>query len=50
MIIDPEGNVLNSINSDEGIIISEISEDNVKNIRKMFTLKRDRRESLYRIY
>lgn len=50
MIIDPEGNVLNTINNDEGIIISEVSEENVKDIRNTFTLKRDRRENLYRIY
>lgn len=50
MIIDPEGNILNNINNDEGIIISDIYEDKVKDIRRKFTLKRDRRESLYRIY
>ena len=48
MIIDPEGNILNNINNDEGIIISDIYEDKVKDIRRKFTLKRDRRESLYK--
>ncbi len=50
MIVDPEGNILNDITNDERIIISEIWADNVKEIRRKFTLKRDRRENLYRIY
>ncbi|APF24054.1 carbon-nitrogen family hydrolase [Clostridium butyricum] len=50
MIIDPEGNVLNEITSDEGIITADICKEKVLNIRKSFSLKKDRREKLYRIY
>lgn len=50
MIIDPDGNILNDITHDERIISSEISSDKVNELRKSFTLKKDRREKLYRIY
>lgn len=50
MIIDPEGNVLNEITSDEGIVKVDICKEKVINIRKSFSLKKDRREKLYRIY
>ena len=50
MIIDPEGNVLNEITCDEVIITADIWLEKVLNIRKSFSLKKDRRENLYRIY
>lgn len=50
MIIDPEGNILNEITYDEGIIKADICKEKVINIRKSFSLKKDRREKLYRIY
>ncbi|ETJ34772.1 Nitrilase/cyanide hydratase and apolipoprotein N-acyltransferase, partial [human gut metagenome] len=50
MIIDPEGNILNEITFNEGIITADICKEKVLNIRKSFSLKKDRREKLYRIY
>lgn len=50
MIVDPEGNILNDLNSKEEIITAEIDSDKVSKIRKSFSLKKDRREKLYRIY
>ncbi|MCJ7691613.1 MAG: carbon-nitrogen family hydrolase [Clostridiaceae bacterium] len=47
MIVDPLGNVISSLYMEEGLVIADISQENVTEIRKKFKLKEDRRESLY---
>ncbi|MCB2293987.1 carbon-nitrogen family hydrolase [Clostridium algoriphilum] len=48
MIIDPLGNIISTLYNEEGLVIADISQDEVLNIRKMFKLKDDRKEALYR--
>lgn len=49
LIIDPLGNVIgNCLEGVEGLIIAELDVDLVHNLRKDFSLKKDRREALYR--
>ena len=47
MIVDPLGNVISSLYMDEGLVIADIFEENVTQIREKFRLKEDRKESLY---
>ncbi|MBK5242012.1 nitrilase-related carbon-nitrogen hydrolase [Clostridium sp.] len=47
MIIDPLGNIISSLYMEEGLVIADISQENVTEIREKFKLKEDRRESLY---
>jgi len=47
MIVDPLGNIIGSLYMEEGLVIADICEDEVTNIRGKFRLKNDRRETLY---
>ena len=47
MIIDPLGNIISSLYMDEGLVIADINQDDVINIREKFRLKDDRKESMY---
>ena len=47
MIVDPLGNVISSLYMNKGLVIADISEDNVTQTREKFRLKEDRKESLY---
>ncbi|PRR80213.1 nitrilase-related carbon-nitrogen hydrolase [Clostridium vincentii] len=48
VIINPQGEVLNEISSKEELIITEIDFNLVDEIRDSFSLKKDRRENLYK--
>ena len=47
MIIDPLGNIISSLYMEEGLVIADIYEDKVTEIRQNFRLKEDRKEALY---
>ncbi len=47
MIIDPLGNVISNLYMNEGLVIADIFQENVTEIREKFRLKQDRREKLY---
>jgi omega-amidase len=47
MIIDPLGNIISSLYMEEGLIIADICQDEVTEIRENFKLKEDRKETLY---
>lgn len=50
LFIDPDGDMLNDITSNEGLIIRDIDISEVKKIREAFEIKNDRRERLYYSY
>lgn len=50
LFIDPNGDMLNDITSNEGLIIRDIDISEVKKIREAFEIKNDRRERLYYSY
>ena len=50
MIIDPLGNIISSLYMEEGLVIADICQDDVIEIRENFRLKDDRKESLYNKY
>lgn len=47
LFIDPNGDMLNEISHDEALIIRDIDINEVKRIREIFDIKKDRREKLY---
>ncbi|MCY6371777.1 carbon-nitrogen family hydrolase [Clostridium ganghwense] len=47
MIIDPLGNVIETISEKEELIIADINLKEVENIREKFNIKNDRREEFY---
>jgi len=47
MIVDPLGNIISTLYMEEGLIIADIFEDAVTEVRKTFRLKEDRKETLY---
>lgn len=47
MIIDPLGNIISSLYMEEGLVIAEIFQEVVTEIREQFRLKEDRKENLY---
>ncbi|MBU3188455.1 carbon-nitrogen family hydrolase [Clostridium bowmanii] len=47
MIIDPLGNIISSLYMDDGLIIADICQENVTQIRENFRLKEDRKDGLY---
>jgi omega-amidase len=47
MIIDPLGNIISNLYMQEGLVIADISPENVTIIRDSFRLKDDRKEALY---
>jgi len=50
LFIDPNGDMLNDITSNEELIIRDIDINEVKKIREAFEIKNDRRERLYYSY
>ena len=48
MVVDPLGNVISQVGSEEALIICDINLEKVYNIRDSFKLKKDRREDLYK--
>ena len=47
MIIDPLGNILSSLYMEDGLIVADIFQEEVTQIRETFRLKEDRKEELY---
>ncbi|WP_373898002.1 nitrilase-related carbon-nitrogen hydrolase [Haloimpatiens sp. FM7315] len=47
MIVDPSGNIISTLENSEGLIVSDIYEHKVRELRGEFKLKDDRREDLY---
>ncbi|GAA0122803.1 MAG: carbon-nitrogen family hydrolase [Clostridium argentinense] len=47
MIVDPLGKEINSLEDTEGLVIGEIDEKFVNEVRKNFKVKNDRKEELY---
>jgi omega-amidase len=47
MIIDPLGNIISNLYMEEGLIIADISPNDVTTVRENFRLKEDRKETLY---
>lgn len=50
LFINPNGDILNEISNKEELIIKDIDINEVKRVRDMFNLKKDRREQLYYSY
>jgi omega-amidase len=47
MIIDPLGNIISNLYMEEGLVIADISPNDVTTVRESFRLKDDRKETLY---
>lgn len=47
VFVSPDGRFINEVNSDEGLIITEIKPDKINEVKKKFDIKNDRREELY---
>jgi len=47
MIVDPLGNIIGNLYMEEGLVIADISQDEVIAVREKFRFKDDRKEALY---
>jgi len=47
IFVSPDGEILNEINSEEGLIIKDLEIKRITEVRDRFDIKRDRREILY---
>lgn len=47
IFVNPDGQILNEINSEEILIINDLEIEKIKEVKKRFDIKKDRREELY---
>ena len=47
IFVNPDGQILNEINSEEMLIINDLKIEKIKEVKERFDIKKDRREELY---